>query len=236
MDPNVVHVTLSSPVGALNWVQMFTSIFQAIGVIVASSVAVWGISSWRREFQGKRRIELAEDVLAQMYEAKDALTSIRSPFSYEGENAGRQVAENETPLVKQCGDRAYIWATRYEHHQGLFTRLYSMRYRIMALMGKDAAKPIDEIRTINIELLLAAKGLQEMGQHLYTTGNEVSEGYQNRIDDCNTVLGWAKCKEDAIAKRIGSAVSQVEAVCGQVIEGAVTGKRSRPKASAAGER
>ncbi len=52
----------------------FTSIlqgFQAVSLIVAAWTAVYGISAWRREFLGKKRIDLAEEVLVSFYEAKD---------------------------------------------------------------------------------------------------------------------------------------------------------------------
>jgi hypothetical protein len=57
-------------------------------VIAASSPAIaalsflYGVFAWKREFVGKRRIELAEDVLAKFYEAAEAIRAIRSPFGW----------------------------------------------------------------------------------------------------------------------------------------------------------
>ncbi len=50
----------------------------AFSAAIAAISFVVGISTWRREFVGKRRIELAESVLALFYEAADAIQEIRS--------------------------------------------------------------------------------------------------------------------------------------------------------------
>ena len=54
----------------------------AISVVIAALSFVYGVSAWRREFVGKRRIELAEEVLALAYEIEEIIGSIRSGFVY----------------------------------------------------------------------------------------------------------------------------------------------------------
>ncbi len=61
-----------------NWVE----VVQAVAVIVASVVAIFGINAWKREYVGKRRMELAEEVLAMFYEVRDVMHDIRAPFSF----------------------------------------------------------------------------------------------------------------------------------------------------------
>lgn len=69
----------------MGWAEAITA---ASAAVTAVSVA-WGISAWRREYVGKRRIELAESVLALFYEAEEAVKAIRSPFAYSGEGKSR---------------------------------------------------------------------------------------------------------------------------------------------------
>jgi hypothetical protein len=47
----------------------WAEIAQSTSVILASLFAIYGIDAWRREYVGKRRIELAEEVLALFYQA-----------------------------------------------------------------------------------------------------------------------------------------------------------------------
>ena len=49
-----------------------------ISILLAAWSVIYGIGAWRREFIGKRKIQLAEDVLALFYEAKDVIFWIRS--------------------------------------------------------------------------------------------------------------------------------------------------------------
>ncbi len=48
-------------------------VITAVSVAIAALAFVVGVNAWRREFVGKRRIELAENVLALFYEAQDAI-------------------------------------------------------------------------------------------------------------------------------------------------------------------
>jgi hypothetical protein len=65
-------------------------IAQIVSVLVASLVAIRGIQAWRREFVGKRRIELAEEVLALFYQAKDAIGWIRFSLCCTTESSTRK--------------------------------------------------------------------------------------------------------------------------------------------------
>ena len=53
--------------------ELLTAIVQAVGVIFACWAIVSGVDAWKREFVGKRKIELAEAVLSKFFEVKDAV-------------------------------------------------------------------------------------------------------------------------------------------------------------------
>ena len=54
-------------------IKMILEIVNTIAIIAASVVAIYGINAWRKEFQGKRNIELAEEVLCLFYRAERAI-------------------------------------------------------------------------------------------------------------------------------------------------------------------
>src|SRR4030042_1656983 len=116
---------------------------QSVSVIVASVIAsgtvIYGINAWRREYTGKRKIELAEEVLALFYEARDAIRFIRNPFGYVGEGSSRKCADNESPEEKRINDRAYVVSERYTKCKDLLKRIRSIRYRYMAQFRKNSA-------------------------------------------------------------------------------------------------
>ena len=53
-------------------------------------------------------------------------------------------------------DQAYVLIERYNKHSELFARIHSLRYKFMALLGQEAAKPFDELNMIVNELIVSS--------------------------------------------------------------------------------
>ena len=80
----------------------------AAAALFASWLAWKGLSTWKRDTVGRRRIELAEDTIADFYEARDIITAIRNPFSYGGEAEQREGRDEEKPEIQEYRDAYYI--------------------------------------------------------------------------------------------------------------------------------
>jgi len=117
-------------------------ILQSVSVIFACLSIVLGVDAWRREYVGKRKIDLAEDVLTLFYQARDAVGRIRTPWHQNEEGKTRKPGEYETPEQKELLDRAYVIFERYEKEQEIFNKLVVIRYRFMARFGKKNRKTI----------------------------------------------------------------------------------------------
>jgi hypothetical protein len=94
-----------------------------LSLLIGIWVAIYGIDSWRREHKGKREIELAEDVLALFYEAREAIQYMRHPFSTVDECNGvdRQPSESESEW--QARRNASVAFKRYNERKDLFNKL-----------------------------------------------------------------------------------------------------------------
>ena len=220
MDPN----SISTIVQGTDWglvstvVQIIASVTTCFVMVVTAGVAIYGITAWRREFRGKRQIELAEDVLALFYEAKDAISAIRSPFSYGGEGSTRKPVEGEPDQEKKVRDTAYIVWERYDKHQGVFNKLHSMRYRFMAQIGKEEAEPFEQMREIVNRILNAAgslSGLWVERSRLPYKSEEKKE-LSNEVRRLEAVFWWQGSK-DEIDKEVAEIVSRIEKTCESVI-------------------
>jgi len=140
----------------MDWVEVTTrivlsavsSLATVVAAIVAAGTAVWGICAWRREHTGKRRIDLAEEVLALVYEIHDVLASVRSPLGHSEEGQTCPSMPDATDKEKAMLCTAYIPIERCDSRRDLFARLRSLRYRFMALNGKDAGIPFEELNNI----------------------------------------------------------------------------------------
>ncbi len=75
-------------------------VFTAGAACTAAWIAWRGLNKWRDETIGKRKAELAEDVIADFYEAREIILEARSPGSIRADegNTGPKM-DDETPEV-----------------------------------------------------------------------------------------------------------------------------------------
>ena len=213
MDPNSVSLIAEST----DWglvsiiVQSIASGITCLAMIFTAFVAWRGIKAWKWEFRGKRQIELAEEVLSLFYQARDVIESIRSPIGYLGEASTRKQVENETPEEKDALDRAYAVRERYEERREMFSKLQSLRYRFMAQIGKEEAKPFSEIRKVLNQILRASRRMALLCVPRHRPGRE-KKNVEKQIQKYEAIL-----EGDEIKKRVEKAVSQIEETCRNII-------------------
>ena len=196
-----------------------TDIAQNVSIILASLFAIYGFDAWRREHVGVRRIELSEEVLSLFYQARDAIESIRSPFGFGGEGQTRKPNENETAEEKQSLDQAYVLIERYNKHSELFSRIHSLRYKFMALLGQEAAQPFDELNKIVNELLFASHQMARLAKQPLRHFNSEAEEKKDRVNYLKTDrVYYAGGDDDPIAPRVNQTISSIEETCRHIIE------------------
>jgi hypothetical protein len=126
------------------------AVVQAVAVISACWAIISGIGAWKREFIGKRQIELAEQVLAKFFELKDAVAFIRNPFGSSDEGTTRQRADSELPEQSDLLDRGYVVVERYAKKEAVFAEFNTLKYRCMAAFGAQTESIFtDTYRTLN---------------------------------------------------------------------------------------
>ena len=197
----------------------WADIAQSISVILASLFVIYGIDAWRREFIGKRRMELAEEVLALFYQARDVIQAIRSPFGYVGEGETRKPAPNERPEDKDALDQAFVIVERYNRHIETFSRIQALRYRFMAQLGVDAATPFNELNSIMNELLLVSRRkarLMTRRERSFRSESDVEKHYleMEKVD----AIFYSGAADDPIAPRVDAVVEQIERMCKDIID------------------
>lgn len=197
----------------------FAELAQSASVILASLFAIYGFDAWRREHVGKRRIELAEEVLALFYQARDVIESIRSSFGYGGEGETRKPGPSEKPEHKAALDQAFVLIERYNRHTELFSRIHALRYRFMAQFGTKASAPFDDLNRVVNELLLSA---QRMARHAIKPDRQfrteaAEEKHHQELMEIDRVY-YSGGEDDPIAPRMHKMVGEIERTCRAVIE------------------
>jgi hypothetical protein len=196
----------------------WSDLLKNLSILIGIWVAISGVNAWRREHSGKRRVELAEDILALFYEAADAIRALRHPFSFPQETEEVEKAEGESEEAYQDRKNASVVFHRYKQHQELFNKLHAMRYRFMAQIGKEEAKPFDAIRKIVNEIIAAARMLARLWARPHFASDQQWREHQQRVDKQEAIFWEGLKEEDPINPRLDQTVQDMEQICRAVIE------------------
>lgn len=205
---------------------VWASLLESASIIVAAVVGIFGINAWRREHVGKRRIELAEEVMALFYEARDAIADVRNPLSLQAEGESRPASGRETEGDKLARDRAYIPIKRLQERSQLFSRIFAVQYRFMAMFGQEAGQPFLDLDTVIREIRVASGCLGDYLAERAVAANR--EERQRLAEDIRRAEGVVSASfadgADEIAQRMSGIVNQVEGTCRPVIAEWTTGQ------------
>ena len=200
---------------------MITEILQTISVFSACVAIIVGVDAWRREFIGKRRIELAEDVLTLFYEAQDAIRYIRNPFSNTAESEGRQKSEDEDPKDSLALDRAYVVFARYEKKMEVFNRLQAIRYRFIARFSPEATGAFDQLNLVTRKIFSAAGLLGRVYWRKQDQAFRTEKQFNNFQENAEKYEGifWEGSSDpDPINPLVQKAITDIERICRPIIE------------------
>lgn len=221
MDPNSITTTVETT----DWTvviaitQIVASLTTCVAMLLTAVVAIYGITSWRREFRGKRQIDLAEEALSLFYEAREVITSARSCLGFGYEGRTREPEAEETPAQKKARDAAYVIFERLQPHEELFSKLHAMRYRFMAQFGLGSAKPFDELKKIRNEIFSAARRLARLWAEDVSHFDEKRLNAHYEKTQKYESIFWDTYDEvaDPINPRLDKVVSEIESICRPVI-------------------
>jgi hypothetical protein len=145
--------------GLLTWLVAKAPLFTAAAAIIGAVIAVLGFRKWHPETTGKRKIELAEDILAGAYEAGAVIAWTRMPSGFAGEGETWPRVEGEDPDETRIRDSYYRVVERLNRDQNVFTTLEAKKYRAMAYFGKPVEQPFQDLRALNARIVSAASNL-----------------------------------------------------------------------------
>lgn len=134
-------------------------ISEFVAIVSACWAIVTGIGAWKREFIGKRKIELAEDTMAAFFAVRDAIAQIRNPFSYTGEGSTRKRSPNETEEEAQLLDQGFVVIERYQKHEATFIEFSKLKYRFMAVYGAENKKIFEQVASQLNSIFVSARML-----------------------------------------------------------------------------
>jgi hypothetical protein len=198
--------------GLPSWIEAAGTLLTGLATVLAGIAALRGLNAWRRETVGRRKAELAEEVLAQFYLARDILAWARFPIGETSPDAAppRRSGESEHDALEK--QRIYGPVGRLAQESQIFSELQASRYRFMAYFGEEASKPFDEIRRLQAEVIAAADKL------IRAQGRPDSAETLRDRDGWESTIGWGAADQDHIAHRLERVMRDIESVCRPLID------------------
>ncbi len=180
-------------------------------VIIATCVGVWGLTTWRSEMLGRRKAELAEEVLCGFYEAKDIFGWARFPGSYGGEGETRTPQAGETEDEKSYRNTLFVPIERLHKNSEFFSKLQSLRYRFIAYFGREAAEPFDKIKQVHSRITISSRMLVTTFNRRQNEEREDLRAQRYRWE--SDIGWWTEEAEDTLTPMINEAVDAMERTC-----------------------
>lgn len=186
-------------------------LLQFLTVLAPVVVAFYGIKAWRQEIVGRRKIELAETVLAAVYEFKDIMRTVRSVGSYDGEVQTRIKHNPETIEQTRVLDTFYAPLERIDRHSEFFSSLRSKEYQFRAYFGDSGKKPFDNLKLVHDRVLTAARQLLQ--DSIHQTATRLPSTKRHELER----IIWNLDHEDELTIIIDTAVTEIEEICKPVL-------------------
>lgn len=177
------------------------SFISSVATVTIAIVAVLSFRKWHKQTVGKRKIELAEDILADIYRVKDVFIWARFPVGYSDESSARLRDERESEGDSSMKDAYFRTVARLDKEGELFSRLQSKKYRSMAFYGKHTGQYFDDIKAIHSRIVTSAEML--INHHNSMTYDEIKEWKK-------VIWHHGKNKEDDIYLEIDRIIGRFE--------------------------
>lgn len=176
--------------------------------IAAALAAIQGwrsLSAWRKEAGGKRRLELAEEILTSVYEVADAISLVRNPQGHVDENRERPGRDAEEARLREYRDMYYPTMTRLRESRAAFAALSAQSARTRALFGDELQAAFNEVISIHNEVFEA---VNELYYDLPWQGEQTAE----RLAKHHSLRAklWRSESDDVVDAKLWAAVKSVE--------------------------
>jgi hypothetical protein len=163
------------------------------------------LAAWRR------RVELAEEVLADFYKAREIIAEARAQFVYSNDGTTRPKFPDETADEAKDLNDYYAPIQRLEKESEFFALMSARRYRFIALFGMDAATAYDEVTSVRAEIIRAVQKL------ILTHRKERSAKLLSKMEAWEDTIGWGS-GADPIKDRLDQAIERIQEKCRPVIQ------------------
>ena len=206
------------------------TIIGAAAVLIAAFIGATTFSTWRRQRITERHIDRAETLLGAAYEARSALSAVRSPMMFANEIQAAEAIISADPrfagLAAEKQKRMTTCQAYYERLKRTLpqrNKLYELEPIARAVFGAELADAVDKLAhqfwiiQIDVEAYVDDTGGDvDFAKELRATM------YENRTND-----------QSKVGKNTAEAIQKIESICLPILRMEPLSIPSQKKASRA---
>jgi hypothetical protein len=197
------------------WTAVFRNLALVIGGLGTFCISIYGVSSWRREYIGKRDTDFCEEILELFYKAQEAIRWMRSPIVMSMEIPEKARNFENRSDTQEAKDNATVLFTRYQKEEDLFNKIHALRYRFKVRYGADASEPFEELHTVINKLFRSARSLERLWSkrpdHFQTDGQW--KAHYEKIEEQEAIFWSSFSDSDDIERKMEEIVNKIENHC-----------------------
>ena len=133
---------------------LIKDVLLAIAAIVGSSIAVIGLNTWKKQIKSRADYELAKALLVDIYELREAVSSVRNPFMLGEEQAvpDQDVKSAKSPEHEHAVRLGYAYQKRWENVSAVTARMYARMNEAEVLWGPRVRQQFSKLMRVVNEL------------------------------------------------------------------------------------
>lgn len=188
-------------------VSLFKDILTGITAIVATTVAVLGLQTWKKQLKGKAEYELARRLLIATYKVRDRIDTVRNPFVSASEISQ---SIKEADIEVEFGEEDYhaksqgaVYQRRWKYLQDAMRDLEVESLEAETIWGDEIVRLLKPIR-VNVSTLYS--NILKYMYHLQAPNVQIDP---KLIEEMDSIIYTAK-KNDKFSSSLHEAIKQVE--------------------------
>lgn len=181
----------------------------SLAALSAAIVAIYGITSWRRELKGKANFETARGLIRATYKLRDEIASCRSPLINAYEFPESYDGLKNSTSEKEAQAYAHVYKNRWEPVWEAIQEFDSNTLEAEALWGNEIKEKTDELRQCVKEINIAIDAIisnKASGNRDFEADREFGKSMRNMVHASSSD------EKNEISKRIKKSIISIEEI------------------------
>ncbi len=199
----------------MDWFGTIRDFTVSCSAVVASVVALRGLSSWKQQQRGKVEYDLARRMLANTYRLRDAVGFVRSPFMSAGEmdSPPPDSEHPRTPGEIKYYQEASAYQKRFKAVEEARANLFGDLLEAEVLWGKPLRDAYDELFRLVTTLFVSI----QMYLEDVRVGNDDLTGDEHR-EQRSIIYETGDRGPDSFAEKLRLSIDKIEGLIRPALE------------------